>query len=68
MEFVAELERVAGEQAERVVFLTGGAFTHSAREFLDRITNQRFEKPFDAARLRMLAKTMVDDGPHPRAV
>jgi signal transduction histidine kinase/ActR/RegA family two-component response regulator len=68
MEFFAELERVSAEQAERVVFLTGGAFTHSAREFLDRITNQRFEKPFDAARLRMLAKTMVDDGPRPRAV
>jgi CheY-like chemotaxis protein len=60
MDVYAELQRVAPEQAERVVFLTGGAFTHSARAFLEQVPNERFEKPFDAARLRMLVRTMVD--------
>jgi hypothetical protein len=33
------------------VFLTGGAFTTRAREFLDRVSNQRLEKPFGLQRL-----------------
>jgi hypothetical protein len=48
-----------------MVFITGGAFTTAAREFLDRVPNERFDKPFDASRLRLLAKTMVDDLPAP---
>src|SRR5688572_11044201 len=32
---------------ERLVFMTGGAFTARARDFLERISNPRFEKPFD---------------------
>jgi hypothetical protein len=47
MEFHAELCRVKPEQASRIIFLTGGAFTRGAREFLDHIPNQRIEKPFD---------------------
>ncbi|MDB4943993.1 MAG: Sensory box histidine kinase/response regulator [Labilithrix sp.] len=65
MELHAALLAEAPEQAARMVFVTGGAFTVSAREFLDRIPNERFDKPFDASRLRLLAKTMVDE--HPRA-
>jgi PAS domain S-box-containing protein len=38
--------------AERFVFLTGGAFTEGAREFLRRVRNERIEKPFEAAALR----------------
>jgi two-component system cell cycle sensor histidine kinase/response regulator CckA len=45
------------------VFITGGAFTPAARDFLRRVPNERFEKPFDGGRLRMLAKEMVDDEP-----
>jgi hypothetical protein len=36
---------------ERLVFLTGGAFTPSGREFLERVPNPRLEKPFDVPRL-----------------
>ena len=61
MEVHAELALAVPEQADRIVFLTGGAFTAQAREFLNRIPNERFEKPFDGGRLRMLAKEMVDD-------
>jgi signal transduction histidine kinase/CheY-like chemotaxis protein len=40
--------------AERIVFLTGGAFTEKTREFLDSVSNQRLEKPFDVARINEL--------------
>jgi CheY-like chemotaxis protein len=40
------------KMAPRVVFLTGGAFTAEAREFLDRVGNKCLEKPFAAERLR----------------
>ena len=38
----------------RVVFLTGGAFTQRAREFLDQVPNRYLEKPFDPDDLREL--------------
>ena len=44
-------------QAARIIFVTGGAFTPSAREFLDRVPNRRLEKPFDLEDLHRL----VDD-------
>ena len=56
----AELPAVA----ERMVFVTGGVFSGRARAFLDRVTNQRLEKPFD---LRLLRAAVVDlmDPPAP---
>jgi signal transduction histidine kinase/CheY-like chemotaxis protein len=65
MELHAQLLAHAPDQAARMVFITGGAFTLAAREFLDRVPNERFDKPFDASHLRMLAKTMVDELPAP---
>jgi two-component system, cell cycle sensor histidine kinase and response regulator CckA len=63
MEVHAEVAQVAPDQADRMVFLTGGAFTSAARDFLQSIPNERFDKPFDGGRLRVLAKEMVDDQP-----
>ncbi len=40
--------------ARRFVFMTGGAFTPRASEFLAQITNRRIEKPFDLGALRAL--------------
>ena len=54
IDLYAELQRRSPEQAARVVFLTGGAFTPGARAFLDRVPNPRFEKPFDVQNLRAL--------------
>jgi DNA-binding NtrC family response regulator len=48
MEMYEHLCRIAPDQAERMIFLTGGAFTVRAREFLDSVPNQRIEKPFEA--------------------
>jgi CheY-like chemotaxis protein len=47
MEFYTRLAAVAPRQADRIVFMTGGAFTPRAREFLARLPNLRLEKPFD---------------------
>jgi CheY-like chemotaxis protein len=41
------ISRIDSAQARRVIFLTGGAFSPSAREFLERVPNPRMEKPFD---------------------
>jgi len=40
--------------AARMVFMTGGAFTDRAREFLDRVRAPCVEKPFEPDRLRAL--------------
>jgi PAS domain S-box-containing protein len=45
--------------ADRVVFFTGGAFTPKANEYLTRVGNQRFEKPFDTARLQKAVVELV---------
>jgi CheY-like chemotaxis protein len=42
---------VAPTQAERMLFLTGGAITQRAQEFLDRFPESTLEKPFDQATL-----------------
>jgi CheY-like chemotaxis protein/two-component sensor histidine kinase len=48
-----KLQAEAPALARRMVFLTGGAFTREASEFLDRVPNDRLEKPFSPAQLRM---------------
>jgi fluoride ion exporter CrcB/FEX len=52
-----ELQRIAPELVERIIFMTGGAFTAAAREFLDTVANPRIDKPFDLDTLRALVNT-----------
>ena len=59
MELHAELARLDASQAERMVFVTGGAFTPAARAFLDEHTNRFLEKPFDLKALRHLVNELV---------
>jgi CheY-like chemotaxis protein len=54
-----ELASVAPEQAERMIFVTGGAFTMRARDFLDRVPNERLAKPFDVDALVSLVRTRM---------
>ncbi len=61
MELHEELTRRAPELADRMVFLTGGAFTPQAREFLARVKNQRREKPFSAQELRDLVHELLTE-------
>ncbi|HEY6726065.1 MAG TPA: ATP-binding protein [Polyangiaceae bacterium] len=52
MDFHALLRQADPELAERVVFLTGGAFTSSAREYLNSVPNRALEKPLHPRALR----------------
>ena len=52
MELHAEVARLSPESGRRVIFVTGGAFTNDARQYLEAVPNPRLEKPFDAEALR----------------
>jgi CheY-like chemotaxis protein len=58
-DFHAALSRTRPELAESMIFLTGGAFTQRARDFLDQTTHQRVEKPFDPQHLRALINDRI---------
>ena len=51
-EFYVALHSTAPALAERIIFMTGGAFTARASGFLSEVQNPRFDKPFDAMTLR----------------
>jgi anaerobic glycerol-3-phosphate dehydrogenase len=45
--------------AERLVFMTGGAFSESARDFLDQAQRPILDKPFTAEGVRRMANEQV---------
>jgi len=45
--------------ADRIVFMSGGAFTPEALEFLSAVPNARIAKPFDPVALRAMVADMV---------
>jgi two-component system, cell cycle sensor histidine kinase and response regulator CckA len=59
MEFYAALVGPLADVPPRIVFVTGGAFTAAAREFLDAVPNPRVDKPFDVPRLVALVNERV---------
>jgi CheY-like chemotaxis protein/two-component sensor histidine kinase len=61
MDLHAEFLRVAPEQASRMVFMTGGAFTPGSRAFLDDVPNPCIDKPFDTQHLRSIVNDLVSD-------
>jgi CheY-like chemotaxis protein/anti-sigma regulatory factor (Ser/Thr protein kinase) len=61
MELHAKLHAVEPDQARRMVFMTGGAFTTRASTFLDGVANERIMKPLPrSAELRALVRKYVD--------
>jgi CheY-like chemotaxis protein len=63
MEIYEQLSLAAPDQAKRMIFLTGGAFTERARSFLDRAPNPRIEKPFEISSvLATIATALADFG------
>ena len=59
MELYAQLKTSAPDLAPRMIFVTGGAFTARAHEFLDSVPNARVDKPFDLDQLRELLRSRV---------
>ncbi len=56
MDFHCELSLVSPEQADRMIFITGGAFTEKARAFLSETPREQIEKPFYSANLRAIVR------------
>ena len=54
MDLHAALCAEAPDQAERMIFMSGGAFTARAKDFLAGVSNVCIEKPFDLASLKEL--------------
>jgi CheY-like chemotaxis protein len=59
VELHAEIERLAPEQAARMVFITGGATTVGAQAFLDAMPNPVIDKPFELQRLREAVRSRL---------
>jgi ligand-binding sensor domain-containing protein/signal transduction histidine kinase/CheY-like chemotaxis protein len=59
MELHATLAREAPELARRMVFLTGGPFTHAARAFLETTPLPCLEKPFEPENLRSRIRALL---------
>jgi CheY-like chemotaxis protein len=59
IEVYLELLRIAPDQAECMIFLTGGAFSEKSQQFLDGITNRWFEKPCNLEQLRAAVRQVV---------
>jgi DNA-binding NtrC family response regulator len=59
MDLYAEIARAFPDYRERMVFITGGAFTPSAKTFLDEVANERLEKPFDPQGVRSLVQRLI---------
>ena len=59
IELYTELKATSPEHAERVVFISGGAFYPGANEFLEAMPNERIDKPFQASVVRSLVRRYV---------
>ena len=59
MDVYAAVAKLDPAIAERMIFVTGGAFTDTARRFLDSTPNQHIEKPFDLKTLRNLVNDII---------
>ena len=57
MEVFEEVENRYPELTGQFVFITGGAMTSGAREFIDRIANSTLEKPLESSEILKI----VDD-------
>ena len=59
MDIYAALAGALPEVSERMVFVTGGAFTPAGQTFLDTVPNQRIEKPFSPQNVRAVVHTFM---------
>ncbi len=56
MDLYEQLLARGGGLEDRLIFMTGGAFTQRAAQFLARVKNPRIEKPFDLDDVRRLVR------------
>jgi signal transduction histidine kinase len=58
-EFYSELCMLSPRLAERVIYMTGGAFTQAAQQFLASVNNPRLQKPFKPRELSALVRDLI---------
>jgi CheY-like chemotaxis protein len=61
IELYEDLKDAAPALARRMVFMTGGAFTARAAEFLTAIANRRIEKPFSLGLIERIVREMMNE-------
>jgi len=59
MDLHSAITKLAPDQVEKMVFMTGGAFTPAARNFFEHVANPTIEKPFDKAALLSIIETFL---------
>ncbi|MBN1960587.1 MAG: PAS domain S-box protein [Deltaproteobacteria bacterium] len=59
MELHSWLTKHHNKLAEQVVFITGGAFTPGASEYLSKVGNLRLEKPFDTKNFKKITNELL---------
>jgi len=59
VDLYAEFERLSAELASRVIFMSGGVFSSTAKAFLESVPNVRLEKPFDAPAIREAVRSVL---------
>jgi CheY-like chemotaxis protein len=62
-ELYLQIQGVAPDQAQAMVFITAGATTDRARRFLENVPNPIIYKPYDATELREMIRKRVASGP-----
>jgi two-component system cell cycle sensor histidine kinase/response regulator CckA len=67
IELIEEIRRLAPDQAARLIFLSGGAFTAQAREQLDQLGVPQLEKPITARELRACVMRVATEVEGPSA-
>lgn len=56
MDVYTQVVQARADVGQRFVFMTGGTFSPRARDFLDQVSNERLDKPFDLQTVRNLAR------------
>jgi FixJ family two-component response regulator len=59
MDLHAWLARVNPALTDRMVFITGGAFTPMASQYLAGVRNHKLEKPLESATLKRLVSELI---------
>lgn len=59
MDVHQELARQRPGAEERIVFMSGGAFTARGQDFLNRVPNRRIDKPFEVNQVRAIVQGCV---------
>jgi PAS domain S-box-containing protein len=62
VDFHAALSRIAPDLAARTVFVTGGTFTRTAAEFVERMGDRVLEKPVAAEQVRAVVASALRTG------